>query len=69
MAKRQSRYISYLLRIWLADVEGGPAGRASLESPITGERKVFANLDELCRFLRQSTNSESREEFDEIGRC
>ena len=53
MGKKQPNYISYLLRVWRANGNGEIAWRASLESPHTGERTGFANLDELFVFLRQ----------------
>ena len=48
-------YISYLLRLW--QVKGGDevVWRASLESPHTGERRGFANLEALFAFLQQQT--------------
>lgn len=49
-------YLSYLLRLWRVDEASGGRGcavwRASLESTHTGERKGFADLEELCGFLR-----------------
>jgi hypothetical protein len=52
--------LSYLLRLWRVgdDGESHHAGgmgvwRASLESVRTGERKVFASLDDLFDFLRE----------------
>ena len=45
-------YISFLLRLWLAEDDGEPARRASLESPLTGELEGFTNLDDLCSYLR-----------------
>jgi len=56
MGKKQTHYISYLLRVWRANGNGEVTWRASLESPHTGERLGFANLDELFSFLRQQTD-------------
>jgi hypothetical protein len=46
-------YFAYLLRLWRE--KGGAAGRwrASLQDPHSGERRGFANLEELCSHLRQ----------------
>ncbi len=65
----QVDYHSYLLRLWRESSDGeastGPAEspesrewvwRASLESPQAGERKGFANMEELFAFLRQQTS-------------
>jgi hypothetical protein len=48
-------YFSYLLRIWrVADGEQ-PVWRASLENPVSGERRGFATLEELFAFLRRAS--------------
>jgi hypothetical protein len=49
------RYVSYLLRLWQTESEGQLVWRASLESPQTGERTGFRNLDALFAFLRQQS--------------
>jgi len=48
---------SYLLRVWAVDLNGDVGWRASLESPQTGERLGFADLDALFAFLRAATAS------------
>jgi len=53
----QPRQFSYLLRVWSVEQNGTEVWRASLESPQTGERTGFADLDALLAFLRQSTAS------------
>jgi hypothetical protein len=55
MSGNRRRYISYLLRLWQTQREGGLVWRASLESPTTGERQGFAGLAELFAFLEQET--------------
>ena len=57
MDRELSDYISYLLRVWQTSDEENVAWRASLESPHTGERIGFANLDKLFTFLRQQTGA------------
>ena len=50
------QYYSYLLRLWQeTEEEGKWIWRASLESPLTGERFGFADLAELCSFLEEQT--------------
>jgi len=62
MAEERPTYLSYLLRLRRAD--GGErqrekvTWRASLEDAQTGERKDFASLDHLVRFLRERTGSQ-----------
>ncbi len=48
---KQTRYLSYLLRLWQTSDGEKQIWRASLESPGTGERRGFASLKELVAFL------------------
>ena len=56
-------YLSFLLRLWQVDGDDKQAGtgatiwRASIENPLTGERRGFASLDALFDFLRQQTGA------------
>jgi hypothetical protein len=66
MAREQSDYLSYLLRLWRVNEEGSLHGgakqvvwRASLENPHTRQRQGFASLDELFDFLREQTGAAS----------
>ncbi|MBL7199130.1 MAG: hypothetical protein ISS56_03185 [Anaerolineae bacterium] len=43
--------VSYLLRLWQVENGDGLGWRASLEA-LGGDRLAFANIDELCAFLR-----------------
>ena len=54
MIGRKRPYLSYLLRLWLAEGDG-PVWRASLENPTTAERHGFANLESLFTFLAAET--------------
>jgi hypothetical protein len=51
MSREQKHYRSFLLRLWQAGNDGEPVWRASLESPLTGERLGFADLGELFACL------------------
>lgn len=53
--ERPNSYISYLLRMWRSG-SGEMAWQASLESPLTGERRGFANLNDLWAFLLAQTD-------------
>jgi len=67
--QRRPRYLSYLLRLWRTSDGTKQVWRASLESPLTGERRGFPGLPELFAFLRaQITNEETmeKEERDAI---
>jgi len=55
MAKRQRRYLSYLLRLWQTSDGRKQIWRASLESPGSGERQGFADLQDLFDFLQGQT--------------
>jgi hypothetical protein len=56
--ERQQGYRSYLLRLWRVKVKQRAIWRASLECPNSGERKGFADLETLCRYLRDVTDQE-----------
>jgi hypothetical protein len=57
---RKKRYQSYLLRLWVEDVDGKQVWRVSLEDPFTGERRGFASRRDLCAYLEEKM-SESKE--------
>ena len=71
----QTRYLSYLLRLWqenAGDLPGGdlPLWRASLERPQDGERLGFASLEDLYAYLDAQTGSSSlRSECSNEGVC
>ena len=48
-------YLAYMLRLWRAGEGDKPMWRASVESPHTGERRVFADLETLFAFLQERT--------------
>jgi hypothetical protein len=52
-------YHAYLLRLWRAQIQGQRQWRASLESPHTGERQSFTNLEQLFAFLRERCDSQA----------
>jgi hypothetical protein len=66
MTSPERRYISYLLRLWRVSRTGKPVWRASLESPLTGQRLAFANLADLFAFLESETGRSSQDQ-DEAG--
>ena len=51
MTEEQTKYKSYLLRLWQTDSEGQQVWQASLEHPGSGERRGFADLEALFDFL------------------
>jgi hypothetical protein len=60
-----------MLRLWEARTGGEQVWRASLESPHTGERHGFANLQVLFAFLEEQTRGQAesidRPDSDEPG--
>ena len=50
-----TQYLSYLLRLWQVSSDGEQVWRASSESPGTGERRGFANVECLFTFLQEKT--------------
>ena len=72
MTTEQRRYLAYMLRLWQVSSDGEPIWRASLESPHTGERHGFANLEMLFAFLEEQTGDqpkrkEHQQDISEIG--
>jgi hypothetical protein len=55
MSTEQQRYFAYMLRLWQVSSDGEPIWRASVESPHSGERRGFANLELLFAFLEEKT--------------
>lgn len=51
MSTEPGRYLAYMLRLWQVGGEDEPTWRALLESPHTGERRGFADLETLVVFL------------------
>lgn len=49
-------YLAYMVRLWRAEGDEEPVWRASVESPHTGERHVFANVSALIAFLESQTD-------------
>lgn len=62
--KQQNNYLSYLIRLSLANDGENPAWRISLESTLTREHKGFGGIDELVTFLRQEMGRLSSEDQD-----
>ena len=57
--REQSRYQSYLLRLWQTSDGKKTIWRASLQSPNSEERQGFASLEELMSFIKaQAEQSE-----------
>ena len=52
-AKGERDYLSYLLRIWRAGSGERARWRASLQDPYTGQRIIFACLNDALAFLNQ----------------
>jgi hypothetical protein len=53
MQSEDKHYLAYMLRLWRADDADAPIWRASLESPHTGERHGFHDLEALFAFLKE----------------
>ena len=66
MTDQQPRYLAYMLRLWEARTGGEQVWRVSLESPHTGERHGFANLQVLFAFLKEQTRGQA-ESMDPPG--
>jgi hypothetical protein len=53
MSEERDAYQAYLLRLWRVPCQGRWQWRASLESPRTAERQLFASLEQLFAFLSE----------------
>ncbi len=62
MKQPESRYQSYLLRLWRADEE--KAWRVMLEHVGTHERHGFADLAGLCAFLQKQMDDQEEKMHD-----
>lgn len=57
-------YLTYILRLWMVQAPNGVDWRALLESPLTGERIGFPDLEALFSFLETITqNSMARKVY------
>ena len=64
-SKEPPDYLSYLLRLWRVS-EDKTVWRASLESSYTGERKGFADINDLFDFLQAQISTPAGGEPDLI---
>jgi len=58
MSNEPKGYQTYLLRLWYVQVQGKTQWRASIESPHTGERQLFASLEQLFAFVGERCESQ-----------
>lgn len=61
---KQRRYYSYMLRLWETSNGERHIWRASLESPGTGQRRGFANLQSLVDYLQARTEGLGEEDSE-----
>jgi len=62
MMTEQPGYLAYMLRLWRVNDGGNSVWRASVESPHSGERYGFANLELLFAFLEEKTGELAQRE-------
>ena len=55
MSSEQRGYLAYMLRMWRVNDGRNSVWRASVESPHSGERQGFANVELLFAFLEEKT--------------
>jgi hypothetical protein len=55
MTSTSRRYRSYLIRLWRAESDDTSVWHASTDDTMTGERRNFAGINQLFRFLEQQT--------------
>lgn len=49
----ETKYYSFLVRLWESENNGDSTWRISLESSESGEKQYFSSLDDLLRFLKK----------------
>ena len=62
MTSTPRRYQSYLIRLWRSENDEAPIWHASTEDTMTGERRNFAGITQLFRFLEQQTSEQQTAE-------
>ena len=67
MSDEADGYQTYLLRLWRAKCRGEWQWRASLESPHTGERQWFANLEQAFAYLDEQCDRQVPHKQDGRG--
>jgi hypothetical protein len=60
-------YQVYLLRLWRARCQGQWVWRACIESPDTGERQSFADLEQLSLHLREQCERQALDAAERPG--
>ena len=58
MSGENRKYLAYMLRLWQIEHDGKLAWRASIESPYTGERRGFSDMERLFLVLQKKTGSQ-----------
>ena len=59
---RQRGYLAYMLRLWETSDGETQVWRASLESPGSGERRGFGDLQSLIAFLEAQTEAQDAQD-------
>jgi hypothetical protein len=66
--KSKKKYRSFLLRLWVDETNGKQDWRISLENPSTRERRGFATLKDLLKYLELLIQEEDDNEITEPAR-
>jgi len=61
MVHEEEGYLAYLLRLWPVRNGETMLWRASLESPYSGERHGFADLEAVLAFLKREMQTQEEE--------
>jgi len=63
----QHTYRSYLLRLWRSKSDDTLSWYASLEDPVSGERKGFSDLRSMIEYLETETATEHKDHLNPIS--
>jgi len=63
----ETRYLAYLLRLWVTDHGDVLICRAVLLDPHSGEQRAFAGLESLFAFIREEAEKGTRQKESNGG--
>ncbi len=56
----------YVVRLWQSDSTDQPVWRVSVQQPDSGERHIFADLEEFFAFVEERTRSTKASQADSL---
>ena len=66
--EKKKNYRSFLLRLWMDEVDEKQDWRISIEDPSTRERRGFATLNDLLKYLELQIQEEDNHKINKPAR-